>query len=350
MISQREIGLNAYLKFGLMASLAVHIVLALLLNAPPRAPISSRPLVFDVVFERPEQKLPEERPPSEVKRQIVLPPAKSEEQDTGTRKLLSDMDSNAKREQIKRGIDPRAGQQASAEKKAAPGAKAAAASSQRKPAPPAERKTLKQLSLDPQTMLQKFSGPSAKSSAQDLDQALQAEEPLAAAGGGSYRPFSRPMGSGAAFLGMSGSPDYLPNLPDGDITLLNTKASLHAVFVRRVATLVFSELRAQGWESLRPADIRGLTSPSVVRAILSPDGRLLRAQLESSSSSPRFDEILQAAVQKGARDSNPPKEAATADGNFHFVFEAKSWSRPAYSPRTGAPTERRWLLLATGLE
>ena len=54
------------------------------------------------------------------------------------------------------------------------------------------------------------------------------------------------MGTGAKFFGNSGSTDYLPNLPDGDITLLNTKADHFAVFVRRVAARVFAALRSSG--------------------------------------------------------------------------------------------------------
>jgi hypothetical protein len=32
------------------------------------------------------------------------------------------------------------------------------------------------------------------------------------------------------------------------------------------------------------------------------------------------------------------------------VFKAKSWVQGAVNGKTGAPVERRWLLLATGLE
>jgi TonB family protein len=131
---------------------------------------------------------------------------------------------------------------------------------------------------------------------------------------------------------------------------LNAKASVHAVFVRRVAIQVFSNLRASGWEQLRASDVQAMTEETTVRAVLSPTGRLLRASLERSSGSPRFDEVLEAAVRRGARDPNPPKAAALKDGNIHFVFKARSWVMTGSDPRTGALRERRWLVLGTGLE
>ncbi|RMG43853.1 MAG: energy transducer TonB, partial [Candidatus Dadabacteria bacterium] len=162
--------------------------------------------------------------------------------------------------------------------------------------------------------------------------------------------FSRPSGSGARFLGLSGSPDYLPSLPDGDLTLLNTKASRFAVFVRRVATQVFSELRQSGWERLSAGDIMSMQGFSTVRAVISKDGKLLRIEPLESSGSSRFDSVLFEAAKRGAADPHPPAAAAASDGNIHFIFKARSWVRIYSDPRTGARNERRWLLLATGLE
>ncbi len=354
MISQSESGLEGYLKLGLLLSLVVHVLLALILNAPGRSlPAQNLPLVFSVVFEEPVAKpLPADK---RIENQIVSPPQKTEDvasTDPKQKGFLSDFDSSTKKEQIRRGVDPRAGQSLGG------GKSAAAAQREQKPskALAAKSKTdgqkpLKHLALDSKTLLENFANDKARAPVSSLDDLVQQGQTQSTTGvSASYRAFSRPMGSGAAILGAQGTLDHLPNLPDGDITLLNTKASLHAVFVRRVASLVFGELRAQGWDSLRPQDIYAVSNSSTVRAVLSPQGKLLRATLESGSGSPRFDEVLEAAVKKGARDSNPPKEAVATDGNFHFIFQARSWSRPAASPRTGAPTERRWLLLSTGLE
>ncbi len=164
-----------------------------------------------------------------------------------------------------------------------------------------------------------------------------------------YKPFSRPMGSGAKFLGSFGSSMYLPNLPDGDLTLLNTKAEHFAVFVRRVATRVFSELRQSGWESLSAMDIRSINSFSEVEVIMSLNGKILNSSLLSSSGSFEFDNILQKAVRIAATDNNPPESAKIDDGNIHFLFQAKSWSRNAVNPN-GMIGEQRWLFLSSGLK
>jgi hypothetical protein len=165
-----------------------------------------------------------------------------------------------------------------------------------------------------------------------------------------YQAFSRPPGSGAAFLGTAGISDHLPNLPDGDITLLNAKANIYASFVRRVAIQVFTQLRSQGWEKLSAQQIRQLQGFSTIEAVLSPDGKFLRAQLIESSGSTAFDGVLNLSVQTGARDPNPPTGALAKDGLIHFIFKARSWSQIGVNRRSGAPTEQRWLLLATGLE
>jgi hypothetical protein len=161
------------------------------------------------------------------------------------------------------------------------------------------------------------------------------------------RPFSRPPGSGAAIIGMRGNPDYLPNLPDGDLTLLNEKADQYAVFVIRVATQVFGQLRSSGWEQLQYGDIANISDYNTIEAILSPRGELLRVLIHAGSGSARFDRIVEASVTRGARDPNPPPGAAAPDGNVHFIFKAKSWSEVGHQ---GRMYERRWLTLATGLE
>jgi hypothetical protein len=150
-------------------------------------------------------------------------------------------------------------------------------------------------------------------------------------------------------MGNGGSSDYLPSLPDGDLTLLNAKANQYAVFVRRVAVQVFAELRQVGWESLRAADIRGISSDSIFEAVMGPNGELVSVTPVEASGSRNFDEVLRIAVTKGARDRNPPAGAKADDGQIHFIFKARSWVGISNGARNQAPIERRWLLLATGL-
>ena len=123
------------------------------------------------------------------------------------------------------------------------------------------------------------------------------------------------------------------NLPDGDITLLNAKADKFAVFVRRVATQVFSQLRLSGWEHLNASDLAGLTGFSTVVAVMDKQGHFVSAAIEAGSGSGRFDAVLLQASRNGTRDGNPPAEAAATDGNIRFVFKSKSWSRLAVNPR-----------------
>ena len=113
---------------------------------------------------------------------------------------------------------------------------------------------------------------------------------------------------------------------------------------------VLAALRSEGWDSLRPQDVLDISGYTTVRAVLSPKGDLIKVVLEGSSASVRFDEVVLSAAKHGAADRNPPKEAVAPDGNYHFIFKSKSWVGMGANRRNGAPFERRWLLLATGLE
>ena len=354
-----------YLAWGVAGSLMAHLILAaLLLASRPQleAPPAGVSIMVDWLQETPSSRSLE--PAAEqVRRQIVSPP--QNQADAAVRPpnpFLSDKDSSADREQIKRGDGMDAGipgkpqaAQGKAEPKAASPDKAAPGQVMKTKSPPPSGENLEsevQLKLDDRVVAQKF-GVDARP---DIEQRLRAAVSGESAAGGpvldfkAYQPFSRASGSGARFLGAPGSSDYLPNLPDGDITLLNTKANVFAVFVRRVATQVFAQMRSAGWEFLRAQDIRSMSRETTVLAVLSPQGQLLTVSVDSPSASEKFDQVLIQAVKQGARDPNPPAAAVKEDGNIHFIFKARSWVQFTGNPRTGAPMERRWLMLATGLE
>lgn len=351
-------GDREYVIWGILFSLVIHLFLVafLMQNRPPVVPeeVITVDLVTEMVRQPPRQR---EAPPEQIVSPPQLPQAAEPPLDT---RLRSDIDASTPREQIRRGIDPDAGPDTRERQKPQPPAEQAkdpaAKAKQREPEtkqkapapdPDAEfreqnsKRPLKHLSLDAQTMRQKYAEKEpSESPLEKRDTVLDPE---------AYQAFSRPSGSGARFIGKQGNADHLPNLPDGDITLLNTKADQFAVFVRRVATQVFSQIRQTGWDFLNSGDIRSISTFTKVRAVLSVKGELLRIQIEGGSGSTRFDEVIAEAVRKGARDQNPPPNAVAADGNIHFIFQAKSWSKIGAS-RSGAPTERRWLLLATGLD
>jgi len=142
-----------------------------------------------------------------------------------------------------------------------------------------------------------------------------------------------------------GSSAHLPNIPDGQITLLNAKADRHAVFVRRVALQVFGKLKQLGWTNLSSGEISRIRSFAMVEAVMSPEGKLLAASVKDSSGLKKFDGTMLEAGKDGTWDQNPPTSAKAADGNIHFIFKARSWS--ARVGETGR--EKRWLLMATGL-
>jgi hypothetical protein len=199
--------------------------------------------------------------------------------------------------------------------------------------------SLQDLTLDTKSLLSNFSQPTTQRKNTTSRQVSPSN----------YQAFSRPLGAGAQFISDAGSADYLPNLPDGDMTLLNAKANQFAVFVRRVAIQVFSQIRSLGWENLTRGDIDSINKFTTVIATMSDKGELLKVTLDDSSSSSRFDAIIISAAKAGTKDPNPPAAAKASDGNIKFIFKARSWSEIG-AGRGGVPTERRWLLLSTGLE
>jgi len=143
-----------------------------------------------------------------------------------------------------------------------------------------------------------------------------------------------------------GLPDVLKNIKDGEVTLLNAKASKFAVFVRRVAIKVFSELKHSSWSSLSYASARKLRKFSTVEVKMNKKGQLISARIIDTSGVANFDSLLLNSSEVGAWDNNPPSGAVAADGFIYFIFKAKTWAvRQGDSRR-----ERRWILLSTGLK
>ncbi len=151
--------------------------------------------------------------------------------------------------------------------------------------------------------------------------------------------------SSMAALGSGGSSDFLPGIPDGDITMLNAKADRFAVFVRRVALQVFSALKQSNWIDHPQLNGGFQTDGVTIRAILTADGELIKAEIITPSGLAIFDSTVLTSVRKGAWDKNPPKEALAKDGNVRFIFQSKAWIR-----MMGPGRKKQWLLLGTGLE
>ena len=286
--------------------------------------------VLPVTFELPQpesKELPKQIvSPSEEQPQAATPPKEA--------RYESDKDLSTPKEQIKRG-DPLVGgaplltakknqPQKPSEKKAAP-IKDEPQQESTEPAP-----KLRSLKLGAQELLSQTEASEAQKKA-ELEKQLSAK--IANSNPGTF-----------------GSNDYLPSLPDGDITMLNAKANQYAVFVRRVAQQVFGHIRQSGFTSLPISSLQSIETPVRFRAVLSPTGSLMRIEPVFSSHESNFDKLIEKGVKAGASDPNPPKGAAAKDGLFYFLFEAQArgWVEP--NPRTGMLGERRWLMLSTGLE
>ena len=163
-------------------------------------------------------------------------------------------------------------------------------------------------------------------------------------------PTSDRLDAALAIASGSGSADNLSRVPDGAVTMLNAKADKFAVFVRRVAYRVFATLRETGWQSLAASHIRSIGRPVVVIAELTPSGKLVTTTIRQPSGSSRFDQVVEAAVQRSVSDPNPPEGARAADGRIRFIFQSRSTVSIAPSGTQGGLSERRWLELGTGLD
>lgn len=159
------------------------------------------------------------------------------------------------------------------------------------------------------------------------------------------QPF-RPSQSSSLFSARAGNSDFLPDVRDGEVTLLNAKADRFAVFVRRVALQVFGNIRRDHWQELPRREIMSVQSFVTVEAVLSQAGKLLSTEIRESSGNASFDRLVRSAVTEGAWDKNPPTASIAADGNIHFIFKSRVWSSGFSGERQ---QERRWLLLSTGL-
>ncbi len=123
--------------------------------------------------------------------------------------------------------------------------------------------------------------------------------------------------------GPRGTLDHLPDVRKGNLTFLNTKASRFAPFVRRVAQRVFQNLLIYQRRNLQVDDVVAASNPVQIQAKLDGQGVLRGLTFHTRSGSYAVDESLLDACQQGAWDENPPAEAKSDDGFYHFIFRSK---------------------------
>jgi len=118
-----------------------------------------------------------------------------------------------------------------------------------------------------------------------------------------------------------GTLDFLPDVREGDITLLNTKAELFAPFVRRVAVRVFQNLLILLRREL--PHLTGTAEETVtMEAVMTKAGDLASMTIKERSSDLAVGSgrMLQQACRQGFFDRNPPAGAESDDGQIHFLL------------------------------
>jgi hypothetical protein len=293
---------------------------------------------------------PEPPPKQEPEKKIPLPEQIVQQPDEGKNEVppdtrfKSERDTKVEKEQVKRG-EPKPGEskpEVSQETKPKP-----------QPKPPAPPKPQPARNAPPGR-----DAPPRVAKLPTLDRLLPNAVRLAQEGYGQPPevvqdvPEQRPQrqltgGNDGLFIptGPVGTLDYLPDVREGDITLLNTKAEMFAPFVRRVALRVFQNF----WISLK----KDLTSAPLsaeeqiqAEAVMDPRGEMIAFTITSRSSRITLgsDRRLQQACNVGFFDRNPPPGARGEDGNIHFLFAT------AIQAAGTAQGAAFWVQLAAGLK
>lgn len=156
-----------------------------------------------------------------------------------------------------------------------------------------------------------------------------------------------------AFSSRTGVAAYLPTVQEGDITLLNTKASQFAPFVRRVAARVFQHLEI----ALRQAASMTVAGTgheyAEVEAVMSPSGEFVSSilrQRKSETQLSAYRMLLNSANPQVFFDRNPPSGAVATDGNIHFLLMIDLNVDVGVSPESGRRGTSYYGVAGVGLE
>lgn len=353
----------------LLLSLVLHLVLFLLLPVPERllstppaerftevellpVPPSTPPLMAQAPpsVAQPEEKLQDPataekttpKPREPLQEQIVNPPDQSNDEIPEKTRFLSDRNSSAKEQMVARGVPlPSPPQKEKPQKKEEP----------QKPPVQLATKTQPQAKPKLEKLLEKPTG--EKIPAKSLKPGAPDAEPhtpqlfarpdelltqgwLSDSGNDQEKQTERqppqgrdlialvppPRESLLSLPGPYGTPDYLPDIRQGNLTFLNTKAHRFAPFVRRVAMRVFQHLIIHQRKYLSINDVVAARDWVTIEAKLDTRGNLKGLVIQTRSGSYSVDESLLKACENGAWDENPPEEAKAEDGYIHFIFRS----------------------------
>jgi hypothetical protein len=299
--------------------------------APPPQVVAKAPEIPPPPPPAPE---PEPKPENKLplpEQQIVDQPEAGKNEAPEDTRFLSDRDTKVDEQMVKRG-QPKPGDDSAPEK---PPAKQAPKPARAAPKPPEPRRRpgsgkpappqvaalpgLDRLMPNALRLAEEGYGQAPEEYAPPQDRQARRQQANA---GGMWLPSDGPIGT----------LDYLPDVREGDITLLNTKAEVFAPFVRRVALRVFQNF----WISFK-RDLSASSMPSIenveAEAVMSPRGDMIRFTIKQRSArvSLASDRRLQTACNDAFFDRNPPPGARAADGNIHFILRTDVQVGP--SPR-----------------
>ncbi|MBI3302025.1 MAG: hypothetical protein HYZ72_08110 [Deltaproteobacteria bacterium] len=320
------------------------------LPTPPPAPpvvAKAQPRVEKPV-EKPEVKeKPESKPEERLPEQIVSPPDQNNEEIPEKTRLLSDRNSSTKKQTVAAGTPlpspPQKDKSLAKEKLEAqkPPVQLAMKTPTTPPTtkPPVEKPVEKALSEETTPQNPAPGKPDAPARAPQLfarPDDLLAQGWLSGAGSDQEKKAERqpprgrdiialappPRESLLSLPGPVGTPDFLPDIQQGNLTFLNTKAHRFAPFVRRVALRVFQHLIIHQRKQLRLDDVVAARDMVTVEAKLDVQGNLKGLIIQTRSGSYSVDESLLKACERGAWDENPPVEAKAEDGYIHFIFRS----------------------------
>src|SRR5262249_7940869 len=318
--------------------------------APPPVVAKARPPI-----EKPEVKekhevkeKPEPKPEERLPEQMVSPPEQSNDEVPEKTRFLSDRNSSTKQETVAAGTPrpapPQKDKSPAKEKPEAakpPERLALKTPTAPPPAkPPAEKVTEKALSEATTPRSPAPGKPDAPARTPELfarPDDLLAQGWLSDAGGDQEKKAERQPPKGRDIIALApppareslfslpgppGTPDYLPDIRQGNLTFLNTKAHRFAPFVRRVALRVFQHLIIHQRKNLHLDDVVAAREMATIEAKLDTKGNLKGLTIQTRSGSYSVDEALLKACEQGAWDENPPPEAKAEDGYIHFIFRS----------------------------
>ena len=145
--------------------------------------------------------------------------------------------------------------------------------------------------------------------------------------------------------GDRGTLDFLPQIREGKFTLLNTKADLYAPFVRRVGLRVFQLFSRNFRRKIISGSVPQGQEVIEVEAVMDSGGRRLEVRLRRRDGNLASDRVLLATINdQNFFDKNPPAKAVADDGNIHFLFALNASVWISRDRNTGAAHHgARWV-------